>query len=80
VSCAEGQVRLNCLLPLIAMDTVHVMLTACMCVCLDDDEDNDRVTVCSDEELLAMLSYVRFLPASCHLVSALPSGTGPDLK
>ena len=25
---------------------------------IDEDEDGDRITVCSDEELAAMLSYV----------------------
>jgi len=29
-----------------------------ICVYVDEDEDGDRITVCSDEELTAMLSYV----------------------
>lgn len=29
------------------------------CLCLDEDEEGDRITVCSDEELMAMIAYVR---------------------
>ncbi len=36
-------------------------MCVCVCVRLDEDEDSDRITVCSDEELMAMLSFVSSL-------------------
>lgn len=39
---------------------------------LDEDEEGDRITVCSDEELLAMIAYVRTslssrMSCECHM-------------
>ena len=37
-------------------------MIVCFCCLKDEDEDGDRITVCSDEELTAMISFVSKQP------------------
>ena len=48
-------------------------------VFVDEDEDCDRITVCTDQELVAMLSYVSFLMFPLLLLPPLinPSSSSP---
>lgn len=49
------------------LNSSHVRTSSHSCPS-DEDEDGDRITVCSDEELAAMLSYVS---ADCVAVTQL---------